>query len=312
MRRPFCFARASTAILLLAIVCLSRGAIAADPPAPKILQTPGGVRFGVLGERPASPAPTLFLFATTVETTLGSETYSQVGRLLSPSGVLVISVDVPGHGQDRREGEPEGIAAWPGRVARDEPLVADFAKRCTAVLDHLVAEKHTDPARVAAAGTSRGGFMAVQFAAADPRVRAVVGFAPVTRPAFISEFAGMKGDARVEALNLTNVADRLAGRSVWLTIGNDDARVSTDECVAFSRRLIDANKRAAAAQKPAAEKPSAEKPSDQKATDQKPADPKLIDVELEVLAAAGHRTPAGAHQRAADWLKERLSKPPAR
>ncbi|HEY2840579.1 MAG TPA: prolyl oligopeptidase family serine peptidase [Pirellulales bacterium] len=282
--------------VLVVATLFARAASGAGGPAPKILQTPGGIRYGLLGERHAAPAPTLFLFATTIETTLGDANYSQVGRVLLPAGVLVVSVDVPGHGQDRREGEPDGIAAWPGRVSRDEALVGDFAKRCSAVLDHLVAEKQADPGRVGAAGTSRGGYMALQFAAADPRVRAVAGFAPVTRPAVLTEFSGMKTDPRVEALALTTVADRLAGRSVWLTIGNDDARVSTDECVAFARRLV------------AVSKEGEQKAASGTASDPKSADAKLRDVSIEVLPAAGHRTPIGAHERAAAWFKVRLAK----
>jgi dienelactone hydrolase len=287
--------RAAWCLLAIVAVAIAGFVRAADVPEPKVLQTSDGIRFGLLGDRPAAPAPTLFLFATDVETTLKSETYSQVGRALLPAGVLVVSVDVPGHGQDRREGEPEGIAAWPGRALRDEELNASFAKRCTAVLDHLLAEKYTDAAHVAAAGTSRGGYTAMQFAAADPRVGAVVGFAPLTRPGVISEFAKSATDPRVEALTLTNVADKLAGRSVWLTIGNDDDRVGTDECIKFARRLVDGNKKAVVAA-------GAERPNEAK-----PVERKVSDVSIEVLPALGHRTPAGAHERAAAWLRERLA-----
>jgi len=266
------------------LACLSRLAVGAEPGV-TISKTPRGVRFGVLRDPPKASAPTLFLFATTIETTLGDANYAEVGRRLLSSGVLVVAIDVPGHGQDRREGEPEGISAWPGRIARDEPLTADFANRCSEVLDHLVAEKRTDLKRVAAAGTSRGGFMAMHFAAADPRVIAVAGFAPLTRPSVLREFASMEKDPRVDALALAAVADRLAGRSVWLTIGNDDARVSTDECIALSRRLVVAS---------LAAKPTAE------------ANAAVVDVQLEVLPSAGHRTPTGAHERAAAWIKERL------
>jgi dienelactone hydrolase len=289
MRAAWCL------IAILALAISPRVVRAADVPEPKILQTSDGIRFGLLGDRPAAPTPTLFLFATDIETTLKSQTYSQVGRALLPAGVLVVSVDVPGHGQDRRAGEPEGIAAWPGRALRDEELNASFAKRCTAVLDHLLAEKYTDAAHVAAAGTSRGGYMAMQFAAADPRVGAVVGFAPLTRPGAISEFAKSATEPRVEALTLTNIAVKLAGRSVWLTIGNDDDRVKTDECIAFARRLVDANKKGVSAVANVS-------PSELKLREQK-----VSDVAIEVLPSLGHRTPAGAHERAAAWLKERLT-----
>src|SRR5438105_2232789 len=54
-----------------------------------------------------------------------------------------------------------------------EDFVGDTVRRSIAVLDYLVAQRYTDPARVAAFGTSRGAFMAFHFAAVDRRVRSI-------------------------------------------------------------------------------------------------------------------------------------------
>ncbi|MBI2824190.1 MAG: alpha/beta fold hydrolase [Planctomycetia bacterium] len=256
-------------------------ALAAGAREVTVLRTPAGVRFGIIGERPAEPAATLFVFATSVEKTLADgDQYGRAGRKLLDDGVFVVSVDVPGHGQDLRADEPEGIAAWRSRVLAGEPLVNDFVSRASGVLDYLVAEKYTDPARVAACGTSRGGYMALQFAAADPRVRTVAAFAPVTRPSVLREFVGTEADPRVSALALSGIAERLTPRSVWLWIGNNDVRVNTDDCIRFARKIA----------------------KGARLTDQ------VVDVELHVLPASGHRVADAAYDAAATWLRDRLLK----
>src|SRR6478736_2959337 len=100
---------------------------------------------------------------------------------------------------------------------------------------------YADPKRVGAVGTSRGGFVASHVAAADPRFAAVVEFAPVTDLLVLREFEGMQKHAATKGLNVTHLADKLAGRSFWMCIGNDDARVGTDETIAFSRALVRAS-----------------------------------------------------------------------
>ncbi|HLJ11527.1 MAG TPA: alpha/beta fold hydrolase, partial [Planctomycetaceae bacterium] len=152
------------------------------------LKTPGGVRFGVKGAKPSAPAPTLFVFATDFNTTLQSDDYNKVGRLLAKEGVLCVALDLPCHGQNVREGEPQGLQGWAARLRNDDGFVAAFAKDVSSVLDYLIAEGFSDPKRIAACGTSRGGFMALQIAAAEPRMARVAAFAPVTDLRALSEF----------------------------------------------------------------------------------------------------------------------------
>ena len=67
----------------------------------EVLCTPGGVRFGVLGAKRSMPAPILFVFATSLEDSLGNNDYVQCGRILAKQGFLCVSLDVPCHGKDR-------------------------------------------------------------------------------------------------------------------------------------------------------------------------------------------------------------------
>ncbi|HVC95332.1 MAG TPA: prolyl oligopeptidase family serine peptidase, partial [Pirellulales bacterium] len=142
-----------------------------------------------------------------------------------------------------------------------------------------------DPEHVAAYGTSRGGFLAVHFAAADRRVRAVAGVSPVTNLLALSEFSGTNAREKAEQLSLANQASRLAGCAVWVSIGNHDERVSTDDAIDFTRAVV----REAAA---------------------KSHDPKVvIPVELVVAPAAGHTKIDQAHELLAAWIVKQFEGP---
>jgi pimeloyl-ACP methyl ester carboxylesterase len=201
--------------------------------------------FAMLPAHAGKPAPTLLLLAMAGADTLCTEPYCRVGRLLHAQGWNVVSLDLPCHGADRRAGEPTELAGWAARVKAGEDIVAAFQKRVNDVVGHLVTTGVTDPARIAAAGTSRGGFMAFHAAAGNPLIRAVAAFSPVTDLVALSEFAGQENNPLATRLALVNAAEALAGRAVWITIGNADERVGTDKAVTFAEAL----KNAALAQK---------------------------------------------------------------
>ena len=81
--------------------------------------------------------------------------------------------------------------------------------------------------------------------------------------------------------SLDRVLEKLAGRTVWVSIGNSDDRVSTDDCVAFTRRLIATTRKL---------QPNLT----------------LIPVHLHVGMSAGHRSPNDAYSSAADFLLRAL------
>jgi dienelactone hydrolase len=245
----------------------------------RILKTGGGVRFGLWNHRPGPPAPTLFIFASTIDETLGDPYYRQCGDVLAKRGYLCVSMDLPCHGQEKRADEPEGLAGWRDRIARGQHVIGEFLPKIGQVLDYLIAEKYTDAKRVAACGTSRGGFVALHFAAADPRVRCVAAFAPVTDLAVLREFRGLEDCTAVRSLALVNSAERLAGRAIWLVIGDRDRRVGTDHVIGFARSVSAASERINV--------PGG--------------------VELHVLPEPrGHTTPTGASDQAAAWIAARL------
>lgn len=270
-------------ILVLLVDSACSGADEAKPDPPVLtLQTQSGIRFGLWPAKPDKPAPTFFIFGSSIEETLGSAYFRQSGNDLAKKGFVCVSLDLPCHGRETRDGEPAGIAGWRKRCEADDDPMADFTRRASAVLDHLLEEKLADPDRIAAGGTSRGGFSALHFAAAEPRVKCVAAFAPVTDLAVLREFQGAEQNAMVKKLSIENRADDLAGRGVWLIIGDRDDRVGTDDTVRFARRVTAASLRS-----------------------QKPAK-----VDLHVVAEpAGHTTPAGAAAAAAEWIDRQIPAP---
>lgn len=243
------------------------------------LKTPSGQPFGIWGTKVKYPAPTLLVFSARIEESLGDPYYRQCGNALADQGFLCVSLDLPGHGVDEREGEPKGLAAWRFRSDHGEDFVTPFTEQVRGVLDYLIQAGYTDSTRIAACGTSRGGFMALQLTAVEPRIRATAAFSPVTALMALREFDGATNPDYVEELSLYGRAEQLAGRSLWMIIGDRDERVGTDNCIAFARRV----------------------------TTLSLADSKSADVTFIVQPEPkGHTTPKASPAVAARWLLEKL------
>jgi dienelactone hydrolase len=274
------FSRLSRTAISCACIWIAAGQIAtAEIGKTKTLRTSDGVDFAVLGEKPAKPAPTLFIFALDTNGTLNQAIYRQAGNLLAEKGWLCVSLDLPCHATQRREGEAAELKGWRQRIDAGENIMDEFTGRAKKVLDYLIAEKYTDPNRVAACGTSRGGFSACHFAIADPRVKCVAAYAPVADLAMLREFRGAENAPLVKSLALGNHADQLAGRGVWIVIGDNDQRVNTDNVIEFARKLSAAS---VAKKLP-------------------------HHIELHVAAVEGHSTPKDTAEKSAAWIEKMLT-----
>lgn len=249
-------------------------------PPMRVIQTPNKTRFGLFGETPASPAATLFVLAAGVEEMDRNRIYAEAGRQLSRHGWLYVTVDLPCHGDDHRPEEPPTLSGWAHRVKAGQDLMGPFVKRCVDVLEYLVNQGYTDPERVAACGTSRGGFCALHFAAREPRVRAVAGVSPVTNVLALREFQGVT-EEQVRQLNVFSLSERLADRAIWMSIGHDDQRVGTENCIRAARQFM-----AAACRRESGAKNNP--------------------IELTIAPSDGHHAIADAYSRAARFLREQF------
>ena len=225
----------ATSVILLASVVSAN----AEPESKvQLSQTPDGIEFGIWGNaNQEQPTPTLIVLATTIKHTLGSAYYRHCGNQLAKRGYICVSINLPCHGDQRVDGEPEGLAGWSHRAAQNSDFVAEFNQRLSKVLDHLIEQGVSDPRKIAVCGTSRGGFLALHAAIHDPRVKYVAAFAPVTDLSVLREFNPTRDNSLVKKLNLTDRAKDLAGRRVWIVIGDQDERVGTDHTIQLARNI---------------------------------------------------------------------------
>ena len=140
----------------------------------RLLQTPDGIHFGMSAAKLAPRAPVAFLFGSLLRESLAEEHC----RILQELGFVCVSLDAPGHGSDRVRSEPPELRSWRHRLKGGNDFVTSFNQRLSRVLDHLVSLRVVDPQRVLAVGGSRGGFLAIHFAASDARVGSVAALAP--------------------------------------------------------------------------------------------------------------------------------------
>ena len=259
---------------------------AADsPPKLRIMETKRGTHYAIGAEKPARPAPTLFIIAGPMTAVAADKArfFIATGDALAKQGWIFVVLDPACEGFALRPGEPSSLAGWAARVKKGAEFFPAYVEGCRDVLDHLVAEGFTDSQRVVVQGVSRGGFCALQFAAAEPRIQAVIGIAPVTNPLALSEFAGVTAE-QAAAISLDRHLEILAGRAVWMSIGNTDDRVSTDDCIGFARRLVATTRRLQ-------------------------PELKIIPVHLHVAASLGHSAPDGAYSAAAEFLLKQVPAP---
>ena len=267
----------TTSVVLLASVM---GTNAEPESKIELMHTLDGIEFGIWGNtNHEQPAPTLIVLATTIKNTLNSAYYRHCGNQLVKRGYICISINLPCHGDQRVDGEPEGLSGWSHRAARDSDFVAEFNNRLSKVLDHLIKQGVSDPRKIAACGTSRGGFLALHAAIHDPRVKCVAGFAPVTDLSVLREFKSTSERRLVKQLNLIKRAKDLAGRKVWIVIGDQDERVGTDHAIQLAREISRESRK-------------------QKLPSQ---------ATLHVLPEPrGHTIPDGADRLAADWILQQI------
>lgn len=243
------------------------------------MKTSSGLEFGLWGgNENASPAPLLFILASTIDETLGSEYFRQCGnRLAREYGWLCVSLDLPYHGKFQKEGSGDGLNGWADAVRQGDNFVSDNNARMREILEFLIREGCADPERIAVCGSSRGGYLALQFAAGEERVKAVTAFAPVTDLSALREFSGVP-DNLLATYRLDNHISELAKKKIWIVIGDRDERVGTDLAIELARNLSKASRQ------------------EQNGKGQ---------VELNVMfEPKGHTTPKGSVDRAVKWILE--------
>jgi esterase FrsA len=202
------------------------------------LQTDDGVRFAFIGPEGARRAPLVFVIGGVRKSSLEGEGSNVVGSVLAQHGFVQASIDIPCHGEDSRPGEPKEMRGWRARLEKGEPLFDAFHRQVASVIDYLVRRGTVDPARIGVCGVSRGGFVALHLGAAEPRMKYVVGFAPVTDLLALKEFQGTSHPTAARAMDVTTLADKLLDRPIWISIGDNDQRVDSRHAIDFALHMM--------------------------------------------------------------------------
>jgi len=123
-----------------------------------------------------------------------------------------------------------------------DPTLA-FIEEAQAVLKYCVDQQWTRSGRVVVTGISRYAYMALRLMAADDQLNIGGGFAPVTDWRDLSELHEIKDRKEIADLRLSLFAEKLAGKKIYLSIGNHDERVGTLSCCQLFLDLNAANSR---------------------------------------------------------------------
>lgn len=159
-------------------------------------------------------------------------------RAFLAAGHRVASFDLPCHGERKMAAWPQEIEGFCENFVAGTDVFADFVDEGKAVIDRLIQDGLAKPGRIFISGTSRGGYCAFRLGAADTRITAIAGYAPVTDWRALNEFETIKNQSKVAELSLVEYAQTLAGRPIWFAIGNCDNRVGTDCALRFAEALV--------------------------------------------------------------------------
>lgn len=186
---------------------------------------------------PVAGQALLLTFSSTRRASFDEAPYEIPARLFAAAGHAVVSFDLPNHGE-QVNGFGQGIDGFCAAFCAGADPFVQFIDQGRAVIDACLAQG-VGQGGLVACGVSRAAYCALRLAAADSRIQAVAGLAPVTDWRALREFAAVREQPAIAALTLDHYAEALAGRAIFLTIGNADLRVSSAACLRFGTRLLE-------------------------------------------------------------------------
>lgn len=181
--------------------------------------------------------PALFYFALSGEESLLLSPFNQPVEFLADTPVRCFSFSLPGHGADFKNSE--ALAYWASEYRNGHDPLALFLTQATENIRFLIQDGWIDSEKIASSGLSRGGLVATLLSVMEPRIKWILGYAPVTHLGHCTEFQTADLADIAEKYSLTKLTKDLMHKTVRYYIGNRDLRVSTDSCYRFIRTLAD-------------------------------------------------------------------------
>ena len=220
------------------------------------------------------PLPAVFYFALSAKDSLHLDPFNQPAQFLSSYPLRVFSLTLPGHHLP----PTEALDDWAREMAKGRDVIAEFVNETLSVIEDLTAKNVIAKGKLAAAGLSRGGFIACHVAAKTTLISTILGFAPLTRLDYTKEFEGVD----VSSFNLSHLVEPLCSRTLRFYIGNRDMRVGTANCFHFISALTDT------------------------AYQKKSRSPPLELIIGPSIGHQGHGTSPQVFKNGADWLAQQL------
>jgi pimeloyl-ACP methyl ester carboxylesterase len=205
----------------------------------ELLQLTSDIEVGHIGpplER--KPLPAVIYFALSAEESLNLDPYNQPALYLANQGGHLFSFNLPAHGPHLNA--LDAIEAWAHSFEKGEDPLTPFLEKTVFAVETLISRGHILREKIGVMGLSRGGLIGSLFATRFPHIRAIVGFAPMTKLTRAREFVTLSHDERVSRFNLENAIDLLCDIETRYYIGNRDVRVGTDVCFELVQRLAEA------------------------------------------------------------------------
>lgn len=222
------------------------------------------------------PLPAVFYFALSGPDSLTLDPFNQPVQFLLGQKIRIFSLTLPGH--ENSLPATQAIQLWAEDIARGIDCLGNFLEQAEIAFHFALTQQLIDPNKCAAAGLSRGGFLAAHFAARLEKIRFLLAFAPITKLQSAKEFAEYRDDPRVTRWDLEHTASFLYHRHVRLYIGNCDTRVGTRSCFNFAESLVN------------------------QAVEKKIRSPQIELFITPSIGQMGHGTSPEIFRRGADWL----------
>ena len=164
------------------------------------------------------PRPVCFCFFGD-KLLVGDPYFGRVPNELRSHGWIIVSLDLPCHGDDKRPGEPEELSGWNYRLNHGEDIFKKLCDKASKCLDELESTRNIDRSRICVYGISRGGFMAVEWISRDHRISKAATMCQVfrLRDPGLAEFDG-------KDQSLSDISDKITCPvSCW--VAKNDPRV---------------------------------------------------------------------------------------
>jgi esterase FrsA len=182
------------------------------------------------------PLPAFLYFSICANESLHLEPYSTPARLLANEPIRIFSFTLPGHGEGFDKFK--ALDYWAEQFEKGNDPIEAFLRQAVQTIEWLESKGWLDQEQLALGGLSRGAFMATLLAARLPKLKTVLGYAPLTRLDSIRSFSEKK--LPTDHYNLENVIPNLMHvENFRFYIANRDTLVKTDHCYSFIRALTE-------------------------------------------------------------------------